>query len=89
MRHNDFGGHQVRVFYMVDQLGSRFDPQLVGIDVHGGQLRGSNPRKQGVVEGDDRQIPGDGNPFLCADPLQRDSQDIVAGYDGRRAVFLV
>lgn len=45
MGHDDLRGHQVGVLDMVDHLGGRLDPQLEGVHVHGGQLRGGEPGK--------------------------------------------
>ena len=55
MRHDDLGCQKVRVLDVVDGLAGGFHAQLVGVDVHGGQLRAGDAGEQRVVEGHDGQ----------------------------------
>ena len=55
MRHDDLGCQKIRVLDVVDGLAGGFHAQLVGVDVHGGQLRAGDAREQRVVEGHDGQ----------------------------------
>ena len=43
MRHDDLGGQQVGVLDVVDGLAGGFHAQLVGVEVHGGQLGAALP----------------------------------------------
>lgn len=43
MRHDDLCGQKVRVLDVVDGLAGGFHAQLVGVDVHGGQLWAALP----------------------------------------------
>lgn len=43
MRHDDLCGQKVRVLNVVDGLAGGFHAQLVGVDVHGGQLWAALP----------------------------------------------
>ncbi len=55
MRHDDLGCQKVRVLDVVDCLPGGCPAQLVGVDVHGGQLRAGDAGEQRVVEGHDGQ----------------------------------
>lgn len=43
MRHDDLCGQKVRVLDVVDGLAGSLHAQLVGVDVHGGQLGAALP----------------------------------------------
>lgn len=43
MRHDDLCGQKVRVLDVVDGLAGSLHAQLVGVDVHGGQLWAALP----------------------------------------------
>jgi hypothetical protein len=45
MRHDDLCGQKVRVLDVVDGLAGGLHAQLVGVDVHGGQLRAGDAGK--------------------------------------------
>ena len=79
---DDLGGQQVGVFDVVDDLAGGLDAQLLGVDVHAGQLRAGQAGKQRVVEGGDGQILGDAQPQAEHHPLQGHGQHVVAGHDG-------
>ena len=70
MRHNDLRSRKVRIFDMADHLGRRFHSKLSGINVNGGQLRGSQSGEQGVIKGKDGQILWYGNARFQTDLLQ-------------------
>ncbi len=53
MRHDDLCGQKVRVLNVVDGLAGGLHAQLVGVHVHGGQLRAGDAGEQRVVEGHD------------------------------------
>lgn len=51
MGHNDLRSRKIRVFNMTDHLRSCFHSKLSGIDINGGQLRGSQSGEQRVIKG--------------------------------------
>ena len=69
MRHDDLCGQKVRVLDVVDGLAGGLHAQLVGVDVHGGQLRAGDAGEQGVVEGHDGQVFRDAQSQLAAEPV--------------------
>ena len=82
MRHDDLCGQKVRVLDVVDGLAGGLHAQLVGVDVHGGQLGAGNAGEQRVVEGHDGQIFRDAQSQLAAELLQHHSKDIVTDQHG-------
>jgi len=82
MRHDDLCGQKVRVLNVVDGLAGGLHAQLVGVDVHGGQLGAGNAGEQRVVEGHDGQIFRDAQSQLAAELLQHHSKDIVTDQHG-------
>lgn len=59
MRHDDLGCQKIRVLDVVDGLAGRFHAQLVGVHVHGGQLRAGDAGEQRVAaEGHWEKGPG-------------------------------
>ena len=51
MRNDNLGCQEVGVFNMVHQLRGSINPQLVGIDIDGCQLRWGNPGQKGIIKG--------------------------------------
>lgn len=82
MRHDDLCGQKVRVLDVVDGLAGGLHAQLVGVDVHGGQLRAGDAGEQGVIEGHDGQIFRDAQSQFAAELLQHHSKDIVTDQHG-------
>ena len=82
MRHDDLCGQKVRVLNVVDGLAGGLHAQLVGVDVHGGQLRTGDAGEQGVIEGHDGQIFRDAQSQLAAELLQHHGKDIVTDQHG-------
>ena len=70
MRHDDLGCQKIRVLDMVDGLAGRFHAQLVGVHVHGGQLRAGDAGEQRVIEGHDGKVFRDAQPQLAAELFQ-------------------
>ena len=70
VRHDDLGCQKIRVLDVVDGLAGRFHAQLVGVHVHGGQLRAGDAGEQGVIEGNDGKVFRDVQPQLAAELLQ-------------------
>ena len=85
---DDFVGAEIWVFRVIDDLVGGFLAQLEGIDVYCGQLGRGQLGIEGIVEGDDGKIPGDGQSFLDAGPFQSQSQNVITDHKGRGAVFL-
>mgnify|MGYP001035057863 CR=1 FL=1 len=86
MRHDDLGCQKIRVLDVVDGLAGRFHAQLVGVHVHGGQLRAGDAGEQRVVEGHDGKVFRDAQPQLAAELFQHHSKDVVADQHGGGAV---
>ena len=86
MRHDDLGCQKIRVFDMVDGLAGRFHAQLVGVHVHGGQLRAGDAGEQRVIEGHDGKVFRDAQPQLAAELFQHHGKDVVADQHGGGAV---
>ena len=86
MRHNDLGCQKIRVFDMVDGLAGRFHAQLVGVHVHGGQLRAGDAGEQRVIEGHDGKVFRDAQPQLAAELFQHHGKDVVADQHGGGAI---
>ena len=82
MRHDDLCGQKVRVLDVVDGLAGGLHAQLVGVDVHGGQLRAGDAGEQRVVEGHDRQVLRDAQSQLAAELFQHHGKDVVADQHG-------
>ena len=82
MRHDDLCGQKVRVLDVVDGLAGGLHAQLVGVDVHGGQLRAGDAGEQGVVEGHDGQVFRDAQSQLAAELFQHHGKDVVADQYG-------
>ena len=82
MRHDDLCGQKVRVLNVVDGLAGGFHAQLVGVDVHGGQLRAGDAGEQGVIEGHDGQIFRDAQSQFAAELFQHHGKDVVADQYG-------
>ena len=70
MRHDDLGCQKIRVLDVVDGLAGRFHAQLVGVHVHGGQLRAGDAGEQRVIEGHDGKVFRDAQPQLAAELFQ-------------------
>ena len=86
MRHDDLCGQKVRVLNVVDGLAGGLHAQLVGVDVHGGQLRAGDAGEQGVIEGHDGQIFRDAQSQFAAELFQHHGKDIVADQHGSGVV---
>ena len=82
MRHDDLCGQKVRVLNVVDGLAGGLHAQLVGVDVHGGQLRAGDAGEQGVIEGHDGQIFRDAQSQFAAELFQHHGKDVVADQYG-------
>ena len=82
MRHDDLCCQKVRVLDVVDGLAGGFHAQLVGVHVHGGQLRAGDAGEQRVVEGHDGQVLLDAQPQLAAELFQHHSKDVVTDQHG-------
>ena len=82
MRHDDLCGQKVRVLNVVDGLAGGLHARLVGVDVHGGQLRAGDAGEQRVVEGHDGQVLRDAQPQLAAELFQHHSKDVVTDQHG-------
>ena len=67
MRHDDLCCQKVRVLNVVDGLAGGLHAQLVGVHVHGGQLRAGDAGEQRVVEGHDGQVFRDAQFQLAAE----------------------
>ena len=63
---------------MVDGLAGGFHAQLVGVHVHGGQLRAGDAGEQRVIEGHDGQVLRDAQSQLAAELLQHHGKDVIA-----------
>ena len=86
MRHDDLGCQKIRVLDVVDGLAGRFHAQLVGVDVHGGQLRAGDAGEQRVIEGHDGKVFRDAQPQLAAELFQHHGKDVVADQHGGGAI---
>ena len=86
MRHDDLDCQKIRVFDMVDGLAGRFHAQLVGVHVHGGQLRAGDAGEQRVIEGHDGKVFRDAQPQLAAELFQHHGKDVVADQHGGGAI---
>ena len=82
MRHDDLCGQKVRVLDVVDGLAGGLHAQLVGVDVHGGQLRAGDAGEQGVIEGHDGQIFRDAQSQFAAELFQHHGKDVIADQHG-------
>lgn len=82
MRHDDLCGQKVRVLNVVDGLAGGLHAQLVGVHVHGGQLRAGDAGEQRVVEGHDGQVFRDAQSQLAAELFQHHGKDIVTDQHG-------
>lgn len=82
MRHDDLCGQKVRVLNVVDGLAGGLHAQLVGVDVHGGQLRAGDAGEQRVIEGHDGQIFRDAQSQFAAELFQHHGKDVVADQYG-------
>ena len=82
MRHDDLCGQKVRVLNVVDGLAGGLHAQLVGVDVHGGQLRAGDAGEQGVIEGHEGQIFRDAQSQFAAELFQHHGKDVVADQYG-------
>ena len=82
MRHDDLCGQKVRVLNVVDGLAGGLHARLVGVDVHGGQLRAGDAGEQGVIEGHDGQVLRDAQSQLAAELFQHHGKDVVADKHG-------
>ena len=82
MRHDDLCCQKVRVLNVVDGLAGGLHAQLVGVYVHGGQLRAGDAGEQGVVEGHDGQVFRDAQSQLAAELFQHHGKDVVADQYG-------
>ena len=82
MRHDDLCGQKVRVLNVVDGLAGGLHAQLVGVHVHGGQLRAGDAGEQRVVEGHDGQVLRDAQSQFAAELFQHHSKDIVTDQHG-------
>lgn len=82
MRHDDLCGQKVRVLNVVDGLAGGLHAQLVGVHVHGGQLRAGDAGKQRVVEGHDGQVFRDTQSQFAAELFQHHSKDVIADQHG-------
>lgn len=60
---------------MVDGLAGRFHAQLVGVHVHGGQLRAGDAGEQRVIEGHDGKVFRDAQPQLAAELFQHHGKE--------------
>ncbi len=70
MRHDDLGCQKIRVLDVVDGLAGRFHAQLIGVHVHGGQLRAGDAGEQRVIEGHDGKVFRDAQTQLAAELFQ-------------------
>ena len=86
MRHDDLGCQKVRVLDMVDGLAGGLHAKLVGVDVHGGQLRAGDAGEQRVIEGHDGKVFRDAQPQLAAELFQHHGKDVVADQHGGGAI---
>ena len=82
MRHDDLCCQKVRVLDVVDGLAGGFHAQLVGVHVHGGQLRAGDAGEQRVVEGHDGQVLRDAQSQFAAELFQHHSKDVVTDQHG-------
>ena len=82
MRHDDLCCQKVRVLNVVDGLAGGLHAQLVGVDVHGGQLGAGDAGEQRVVEGHDGQVLRDAQSQLAAELFQHHSKDVVTDQHG-------
>lgn len=84
MRHDDLGCQKVRVLDMVDGLAGRFHAQLVGVHVHGGQLRHDAAHPLLGVPADGRAVlagaghRGGGAPRCCGDIIAAEQPEVFA-----------
>ena len=82
MRHDDLCCQKVRVLDVVDGLAGGLHAQLVGVDVHGGQLGAGDAGEQRVVEGHDGQIFRDAQSQFAAELFQHHGKDVVTDQHG-------
>ena len=87
MRDDDFGGHQVGIFGVVDDLRCGLKAQLEGVDVHRCELRRGQLGEQRVIERQNGDIFRDRQADLAAGALNGQSQNIIADYDGSGTVL--
>ena len=71
---NGSGGPQVGIFQIGDDLGCGLLAQLIGIDGNSGQLGRGQLAVEGIVEGDDGEISGDGQSGCGTGPFQNQSE---------------